>query len=66
MSKRLEYKVLKVALDDLEATLNIYAQDDYRADHLFEHSENGLIILTLSRKQKSATKHHEVFEREDE
>lgn len=65
MSKRLEYKVLKVTSDDLETTLNIYAQDGYRSEHFFEPDEAGLVTLVLSRKQKHGKKHHEVFEDDD-
>lgn len=65
MSKRLEYKVLQVAFDDLETTLNIYAQDGFRADHFFAPDENGQLSLVLSRKQKQSKKHHEVFEDDD-
>lgn len=65
MSKRLEYKVLRVVGDDLETTLNIYAQDGYRAEKFFEPDESGQICLVLSRKQKSGKKHHEVFEDDD-
>lgn len=62
MSKRLEYKVLKVTSDELETTLNIYAQDGFRAEHFFAPDDEGNISLVLSRKQKSGKKHHEVFE----
>ena len=65
MSKRLEYKVLQVSAAELETTLNIYAQDGYRAVHFFPPSEQGDVNLVLSRKQKSRKKHHEVFEDED-
>ncbi len=65
MSKRLEYKVLQVALGELETTLNIYAQDGYRAEHFFDPDDGGQLTLVLSRKQKSAKKHHEVFEDDD-
>lgn len=65
MSKRLEYKVIKVAAAELETTLNIYAQDGYRADHFFPPDQEGQISLVLSRKQKHGKKHHEVFEDDD-
>jgi hypothetical protein len=65
VSKRLEYKVLKVSCDDLETTLNIYAQDGYRAEHFFAPDDSGHLSLVLSRKQKSGKKHHEVFEDDD-
>jgi hypothetical protein len=65
VSKRLEYKVLKVASDELETTLNIYAQDGFRAEHFFAPDESGQVCLVLSRKQKSGKKHHEVFEDDD-
>ena len=65
MSKRLEYKVLKVTSDELETTLNIYAQDGFRAEHFFAPDESGQVSLVLSRKQKSGKKHHEVFEDDD-
>jgi len=62
VSKRLEYKVLKVSAHDLETTLNIYAQDGYRAVHFFPPSEQEEVSFVLSRKQKSRKQHHEVFE----
>lgn len=65
MSKRLEYKVLRVPADDLETTLNIYAQDGFRADHFFAPDEAGQISVVLSRKQKHGKRHHEVFEDDD-
>ena len=61
MSKRLEYKVLKVSAEELETTLNIYAQDGFRAVHFFAPIE-GEVSFVISRKQKSRKKHHEVFE----
>ncbi len=66
MGKRLEYKVLKVSVDDLETTLNIYAQDGYRADHFFSPDDSGTLHLVMSRKQKHGKRHHEVFEDEDD
>jgi hypothetical protein len=65
VSKRLEYKVLKVPYDDLETTLNIYAQDGFRAEHFFAPDEAGQMALVMSRKQKAGKKHHEVFEDDD-
>jgi hypothetical protein len=62
VSKRLEYKVLTVSTEELETTLNIYAQDGFRAVHFFSPDEQGHLSLVLSRKQKSRKKHHEVFE----
>lgn len=62
MSKRLEYKVLKVSTEELETTLNIYAQDGFRAVHFFPPTEGGEVSIVISRKQKSRKKHHEVFE----
>ena len=65
MSKRLEYKVVKVKEEELETTLNIYAQDGFRAVHFFPPSSESEISFVISRKQKSRKKHHEVFEEED-
>lgn len=66
MSKRLEYKVVRATLEELESTLNIYAQDGFRAVHFFDPSEEGgEVPFILSRKQKSKKKHHEVFEEEE-
>lgn len=62
MSKRLEYKVLKVSSGELETTLNIYAQDGFRAVHFFPPTDEGEISLVISRKQKKRKQHHEVFE----
>lgn len=62
MSKRLEYKVVKVAAEELETTLNIYAQDGFRAVHFFPPVEGGDISFVISRKQKKRKQHHEVFE----
>lgn len=62
MSKRLEYKVVKTNLSDLESTLNIYSQDGFRAVHFFSPDSAGELSFVLSRKQKSRKKHHEVFE----
>lgn len=64
MSKRLEYKVVKSSMDELESTLNIYSQDGYRAVHFFAPAKNGELAFVLSRKQKSRKKHHEIFEDE--
>lgn len=64
MSKRLEYKVLACDTKELETTLNIYAQDGYRAVHFFAPNDQGEVSLVMSRKQKSRKKHHEVFEAE--
>lgn len=64
MSKVLEYKVLTLRWEDLESTLNIYAQDGYRADHFFPPQEDQVAVV-LSRKQKSRKRHHEVFEDDD-
>lgn len=65
MSKRLEYKVVTVATEELETTLNIYAQDGFRSVHFFAPNESGLVSFVLSRKQKSGKKHHEVFDEDD-
>ena len=62
MSKRLEYKVLKVSSEELETTLNIYAQDGFRAVHFFPPTDDNEISLVISRKQKKRKQHHEVFE----
>lgn len=64
MSKRLEYKVVETTLTDLETTLNIYAQDKYRAVHFFPPDQEGNLSFVLSRKQKHRKQHHEVFEEE--
>jgi hypothetical protein len=61
VSKRLEYKVLKVSSEELETTLNIYAQDGFRAVHFFPPAD-GEVSLVISRKQKKRKQHHEVFE----
>lgn len=65
MSKRLEYKVIRVEQTELETTLNIYAQDGFRAVHFFPPTDSGEVSFVISRKQKSHKKHHEVFEDED-
>jgi len=62
VSRRLEYKLLSVLQTELESTLNIYAQDGYRAVHFFAPDAEGLVSVVLSRKQKQRKKHHEVFE----
>ena len=64
MSKRLEYKVLKATSDELKTTLNIYAQDGFRAVHFFPPVE-GEVSFIISRKQKKRKQHHEVFEEDD-
>lgn len=66
MSKRLEYKVVKSRLDELETVLNIYAQDGFRAVHFFPPGAENELALVMSRKQKHGKKHHEVFEPEPE
>jgi hypothetical protein len=65
VSKRLEYKVLKVSSEELETTLNIYAQDGYRAVHFFPPGDQGEVAFVISRKQKMRKQHHEVFEKDD-
>lgn len=65
MSKRLEYKVLTSSMEELETTLNIYAQDGFRSVHFFDPDNEGNLSFILSRKQKHRKKHHEVFEEED-
>lgn len=66
MSKRLEYKVVHCSKEQLETTLNIYAQDGYRAVHFFAPDQEGELSFVLSRKQKHRKKHHEVFEPESD
>ena len=66
MSKRLEYKVLSSNIEELETTLNIYAQDGFRSVHFFEPDAEGKLSFILSRKQKHRKKHHEVFEDEED
>ena len=66
MSKTLEYKVLETTIADLETTLNIYAQDGYRAVHFFPPNAEQNLKMVVCRKQKSRKKHHEVFKEDQD
>ncbi|MBI3929609.1 MAG: NUDIX domain-containing protein [Armatimonadetes bacterium] len=58
MGKSIEYRTVEARLDDLESTLNEYAEERFKPIHFIPTLETGSVLVVFSRKKKEPGKHH--------